>query len=205
MKTNKLTTGFNSLTDANFQTKAESITTSMMGNVNFPSTTPDMPVVSTAVQNYSLALTAAQSRDKNDVAVKNQKRSELTALLVQLASSVMATANGDKTMLVSSGFDLAKEGESIVLPKPENLQVADGINSGELIVSVSAVKGAKSYVHQYTADPITDASDWTQVNTTTSRFTFKNLDSAKKYWCRVIAVGASDQVVISNALSRITQ
>ena len=48
MKTNKLTTGFNSLTDANFQTKAESITASMMGNVNFPSTTPDMPVVSTA-------------------------------------------------------------------------------------------------------------------------------------------------------------
>jgi hypothetical protein len=205
MKTNRLTTGFISLTDANFETKAESIFNSMNGNPNFPSPVPAMGTVEDAVQAYSTALTAAQSRDKNDVAVKNQKRGELTVLLIQLASSVMAVANGDKTMLISSGFDLAKEGETTPLQKPENIQVVEGINPGELIVSVRAVKGARSYVHQYTQDPVTAESQWVQSYTTTSKYTFKNLDASKKYWCRVAAVGAFDQLVISDSISRIVQ
>lgn len=205
MKQNRIISSYNGLTDAGFANKAESINSSMTGNVNFPAPTPSITVLNTAVQDYTAALTAAQSRDKNDVAVKNQKRSDLASLLVQLASSVMATANGDKAMLVSTGFDQAKDGESIILPKPENIQVTDGVNAGELQVSVTNVKGAKSYVHQYTADPVTADSDWEQINSTTSKYTFKNLDSAKRYWCRVAAIGSYDQVVISDAMSRIVQ
>ena len=205
MKTPRITSGFSNLSDANFENKAEAINSSMTGNVNFPATTPAMSVVTAAVQSYSVALIAAQGRDKNAVAIKNQKRNELNTFLVQLANSVMATANGDRAMLVSSGFDLVKDSESIPLPKPDNVQVADGVNAGELVVSVSQVKGAKSYVHQYTVDPVTPDSDWTQIFTTTSKFTFKNLDSAKKYWCRVAAVGPFDQVVVSDAISRVVQ
>src|SRR5258706_3461677 len=115
MKTPRITSGFSSLSDANFENKAGVINSCMTGNPYFPVTTPAMPVVTTAVQDYSTSLIAAKGRDKNAVAIKNQRRIELNALLVQLANSVMAIANGDRTMLISSGFDLVKDAESIPL------------------------------------------------------------------------------------------
>jgi hypothetical protein len=200
---NRITTGFNSLSDSSFSDKAESIYESMNGNANFPSPIPALADVSAAVTAYSTALITAQSRDKNDVAIKNQNRDALTDVLTQLASYVMLTANGDRAMLVSSGFDLAKEPQPSPIAKPDNVQVVNGINAGELVVSVTAVKGAKSYVHQYTGDPVTAESDWMHVNSTSSKYTFRNLDSAKRYWCRVAAVGSYDQVVVSDPVSRI--
>ncbi|MGH2566064.1 MAG: hypothetical protein ACRDE5_16215, partial [Ginsengibacter sp.] len=80
-----------------------------------------------------------------------------------------------------------------------------GINAGELVVKVPAVKGASGYVPQFTADPLTVDSTWTQEVTTTSKYTFKNLTSAKKYWCRVAAVGPYNQLVYSDAISRVVQ
>lgn len=205
MRTPRIVTGFSSLTDANFQNKAEGIYDSMNGNTNFPSPVPDMATLQAAITAYNQALTAAQSRDKNDVAVKNEKRSELNDLLTSLAAYVNFAADGDRTILISSGFDLAKEGDTTPLQKPENIQVEDGVNTGELTVSVTAVKGAKSYVHQFTQDPVTASSQWTHVNSTASRYTFKNLAGATRYWCRVAAIGAYDQMVISDSASRVAQ
>lgn len=203
---NKIVTGFSSLTDAGFLNKAQAINSSMTGNANFPDASPSLAEITTAIQAYSTALTAAvQSRSRNDVAVKNEKRNDLNDLLTSLAGYVNFVADGDKTMLVSSGYDLAKEGDSTPLQKPDNIQVADGINPGELVVSVTAVKGARSYVHQYTQDPVTAESDWTHTTSTSSKYIFKNLDSAKRYWCRVAAVGAYEQVVISDPASRVVQ
>jgi hypothetical protein len=202
---NKITTGFESLTDPGFETKASDICASMSSNPNFATTIPALTDVTSQLQAYSAGLTAAQSKDRNAVATKNQLRENLTDLLTQLGSYVMAVANGDKAKLISSGFDLAKEGESTPLSKPDNIQLTDGKNAGELIVKVTAVKGAKSYVHQYTSDPLTPNSDWAQVITTTSKYTIKNLSSAQKYWCRVAAVGSLNQVVYSDAVSRIAQ
>ena len=201
----KITTGFDILTDSAFETKAGSIYTAMNGNVNFPTPTPAMPEINGAVQAFSAALIAAQSRDKNAVAVKTEVRILLTNALTQLASYVTMTANGDRTRLISSDFDLAREGDSTPITKPDNIQLSDGLNSGELIVKVNSVKGAKSYLHQYTSDPLAASSEWSQVITTTSKYTFKNLTAAQKYWCRVAAVGSFNQVVYSDAVSRVVQ
>ncbi|MEO5942431.1 MAG: hypothetical protein ABIP30_09985 [Ferruginibacter sp.] len=205
MKKSKLTTGFNVLTDSLFQTTSESIYVSMQGNPNFPTTVPDMSVINTAVQLFNTTLNNAQTRDRNAVALKNEAREALTDLLIQLANSVMATANGNRAMLVSSGFDLAKDSETTPLTKPENIQLADGPNAGELVVKVDREKNAKSYIYQCTLDPLTDSSQWTQAISTSSKYTFKNLGTAQKYWCRVAAVGPYDQVVYSDTISRIAQ
>lgn len=205
MKTNRLKTGFDTQSDSDFQTKSESIYSCMLGNSNFPAPTPDLPSVLSLITSYGDALTAAQNKNKNAVAVKNEARTTLTVALIQLANSVMTTANGDKTMLISSGFDLAKEGETTPLEKPEGIVLTDGVNAGELTVKIPAVKGANSYGPQYTSDPLTADSQWTQFMTTTSKYTFKNLTSAKKYWCRVAAIGPFNQVVYSDAVCRVVQ
>jgi hypothetical protein len=205
MKKNRITTGFYLSTDAAFETKAESIYAAMLGNSNFPAPIPAITVVDAAVQAYQSALTAAQFRDKNSVAIKNQAREDLTVILTQLADSVMTTANGDRTMLISSGFDINKSPEPTPIIKPDTIVLADGLNAGELTLKVPAVPGARGYVHEYTLDPLTPESQWTRVMTTVSKYTFKNLKSAQKYWCRVAVVGPFDQLVYSDAVSRVVQ
>jgi hypothetical protein len=205
MKKSKIVSSFGSYADSNFETLVQSIKSSMQGNPNFPNPVPEIAVFANAVEAYSEALLAAQSRSKNDVAAKNQAKLAMLDFTAQLAASVTATANGDKTMLISSGFPLTKAGETTPLQKPENLQVVNGVNPGEQLVSVKAVKNAKGYIHQYTPDPLTPGSAWVQTYSTTSRYTFKNLQPAQKYWFRVTAVGTFQQEAVSDALCRVVQ
>lgn len=205
MKMYRLKTGFDPLADPDFQTKADSIYARMLGNINFQAPTPELPVIDTAIKAYSAALVAAQQKDKDAVATKIQARNNLTALLIQLANSVMTTANGDRTMLVSSGFDLAKQGETTPIVKPSSITLWDGPNAGELVVKVPRVKGSTGYGPQYTPDPLTADSKWTAFMTSSSKYTFTNLEPAKKYWCRVAVVGPYNQLVYSDAISRVAQ
>jgi hypothetical protein len=205
MKMNRLKTGFDSLSDSDFETKSGDIYASMLDNASFPTPVPDLPSVKTSLDAYSAALIAAQSRNRDDVANKNAARETLTASLIQLANSVMTTANGDKQMLISSGFDLAKPGETTPLVKPEWITVTDGINPGDLKVRVKAVKGAQGYVPQYALDPQAPDSEWTKVMTTTCKYTFTSLTSGQKYWVRMAAIGPHQQMVYSDMVSRIAQ
>ena len=198
--------GIDGLADPVFETLSQSIYASMLGNENFPTPLPALTVIDESVTIYSNALVAAlQTKGKNEIAIKTQARQTLTELLTQLANSVMATANGDRVKLVSAGFPIGKEGETIILSKPENIQVTDGVNPGELVVKVKAVKGAKGYAHQYTPDPLTANSEWKQVLSTSSKCTITNLVSGQKYWCRVAAFGSFGQLVYSDAVSRVAQ
>jgi hypothetical protein len=54
-------------------------------------------------------LSNAAGRDKTLVSIKNDKRAELRTLLAELADYVTSVCNGDRTMLLSSGFDLARQ------------------------------------------------------------------------------------------------
>jgi hypothetical protein len=205
MKIPKITMPFSGMSDSNFETKAQSIYARMLGNAYFANPTPTLAALLEAINAYSAALTLAQTREKNAVALKNDARAAVTALLIQLASFVMTAANGDKTKLISSGYDLASEGGVTNLEKPTSIELMDGKNAGELVVKIPSVKGAKSYGPQYTSDPLTADNQWVQVITTTSKYTFNGLGSGKKYWCRVAAVGPYGQVVYSDAISRVVQ
>src|SRR5437773_2222344 len=101
--TGKIITEFERLSDPNLATKGSDITTSMANNVaNFPNPEPPLAAVLTALNEYSDALIAAKTRERTAVAVKNQKRAVLIALLKQLANYVTFTANGDTPVLSSS-------------------------------------------------------------------------------------------------------
>jgi hypothetical protein len=207
MKKPKIVMGeIEGLSDPAFENASQSIYASMFENPYYPTPLPALTVIEEAVNAYSSALVAAvQTRGKNEIAIKNQARETLTGLLGQLANSAMATANGDRMKLVSTSFPLNSEGETSFLAKPENMQVADGINPGELVTKVKAVKGAKGYAHQYTPAPITPNNEWKQVLSTSCKCTLTNLVSKQTYWCRVAAIGPYNQLVYSDAISRTVQ
>jgi hypothetical protein len=202
----KINLGFGKYTEANLLVVAQAIHTAMTGNSNFPTPTPTLPAFQTTISEYSDALSAAKEGGKTNVAIKNQKKDDLIFVLVALANYVAFTANSDEVMLTSSGFPLTKQREPLPpLAKPEIIKLDNGTNAGELNVTIAAIKGAKTYVYQYTKDPLNDANEWTGQNSTLTKFNFSELESGKKYWCRVVAYGTNQQIVFSDPVSRIVQ
>lgn len=194
---------FASYTDGGLESKANTIIVSMTGNDDFPAPVPELAIVSTALESYSEALAAAASGNRADVAIKNTKRQELTLLLRSLATYVTYTAADDRSKLLTSGFDISKEPAPIIITKPENIQVTNGLNPGELQLSVRRVKGATSYMHEYILHENVATDNWLTSTSTSAKYTFDNLQAGKQYICRVGAVGTKGQLVYSDQVSRI--
>jgi hypothetical protein len=178
----------------------------MKGNPNFPNPVPTIEEAQSVKSDFDSSLTAAQTGDRVKIAIKNDNRSKVIDVKHRWARYVELEANGNRTIMMSAGFDVSKERSSTVeLEQPQNLKVIDGKNPGELIASCDGVPGAKSLIFQYTTDPLSDSSLWFSEPTTRSEFTFKGMKSGQKYWFRVIAVGSNDQRTVSNPVSRIVQ
>lgn len=201
----KINLNFSTLSDAAFEVKAQLIIASMTDNPNFPGPIPELVVATTASTNYSTALAAAKNGHPAQKAVKNEMREVATEAFVKLSNVVTLKANGVTSVLLTSGFDLSKERQPAPpLTKPEIVKITDGLNTGELEITIAAVKGAR-YMYQYTKDPLTDANEWAGQSSTQSKSFFGDLESGKKYWCRVIAYGINDQAVYSDPVCRVVQ
>jgi len=192
--------------DAKLIVRATNIWTMMGASAYFPTPIPSLSVLRDAIDAFAAAVAEAETGGTYQKAVKNEMKAQLALLLQTLGSYVLLTAEGQLIIAQSSGFTIAKA------PSPQppvqaatNQKLEDGANAGELVYSFDKVKGAKGYIYQYTADPLTEASTWqSQVGTVRKAF-FEGLESGKKYWCRVMAIGTNGQGVYSEPISRIVQ
>lgn len=205
MKMQKINTSFSIYADANLEQKAQYILGQMTGNGAFDSPVPPLPVVSDAVETYSLALVAAAGLDRTKVAFKNEARQSLETLLGKLGMYVMNVALGNVAVLTSSGFTLRKANEPVYIGNPGNVTIANGVTSGELIVSVASVAGAKSYLHQVSTVPPADNTQWVSASSSRSKYTYSELEPGKQYWFRVIAIGARQQQTSSPVATQFAQ
>lgn len=198
----KTVNNFYRFSDGTLESKTHSIISSMTANANFPTPVPAIADVQAAATAFSAALVKAGTGNRMDVADKNAKRDTLVGLLRTLSTYVNLVANGDRTQLLSSGFDISKDRQPSVISKPENLKVENGLSSGELLVTVKAVKGAYAYLHEYTTDASMAPGSWVTTNATTARYLFSNLQPGTLYYCRVGAIGSNNQLLYSDAVSR---
>ena len=151
---------------------------------------------------FQQLLAQVDDGNKATTVLKNQKRDELTGLLNQLALYVQMTAPGDEAALLSSGFDLAKPRQPIgILPKPETFRVEPAAMRGCLKVSVNKIKGANSYLFEYTTAPATPDSVWTDVVSSKTTVLIDNLTSGRQYVFRVAGIGADPTRVYSDEVS----
>ncbi len=124
-------------------------------------------------------------------------------MLTELAYYVTQTAKGDKTLLLGTGFEL--NAEVIRSQKaPEKLQVQLEI-PGQVKISIKRVTGAKAYVHQYTADPLTPQSVWISETTLKPEHTFSGLESAVRIWLRILVVDKKGRYTYWEPVARIVQ
>lgn len=194
---------FSRYSDAVLESKAHSIINAMTGNANFTTPVPDLATLTAAANAYSAALLKAATGNRVDIAEKNERKKELAGDFRTLANYVNTVAAGDVAKLISSGIELSKQGSPVTITKPENLQVVNGINTGELDVSVNTVKGAYAYIFQYTTDENMAPGKWVNNPSTSSKVTLTNLQSGVRYFCRVGALGSNDQLLYSDPISRI--
>jgi hypothetical protein len=177
----------------------------MKNNPYLPNPIPTQPEVEKAYVDFEVSLSIAGRNDRTLLSAKNDKKAVLIGLLAKLADYVTITSNGDKTILLSSGFDITGiKGASQDLTPIEQLDVEIG-PPGQAIARVKRVPGARVYMFQCTPDPITPDSDWTSETSTDRENTFTNLKSIAKYWFRVIAIGRGKQSVSSVLVSRVIQ
>lgn len=201
----RIGTKYRTSSDKNLLKLGYQVADILRNNPTFPDTKPSHAVLLAACDEFRIAGSISSRKDRALLSAKNDKKAALIKVLDELAEDITSICKGDKTMLLNSGFDIVglKITEDALLPI-DKLEVAIDV-PGQATTRVKRVPGARSYVHQYTPDPLTFESVWVSETVTDREHTFTNLESVKKYLFRVIAVGKNRQSVYSPPVSRVIQ
>jgi len=201
----RITNGFEGMTDLDFLGKVRFILQQMTGNSNFPTPDPTLASVTALANEFEQAINDAEAGGSYDKSVKDGKKEELVDTMHNLSNYVLFTAKGDRLIAESSGFTIAKDpSPQPPIGKPEGLILTDGANAGELWLSFNRVSGTRSYMSQISLDPA-DETKWITSHGTIRKNLFTGLESGKKYYVRVVALGTNSQIVYSDVVSRVTQ
>lgn len=185
-------------------TVSQRVIEKMANNPLFANPPAALAELSKQLPEYQDALVKAKSRDKQLVSIKNDKKAVIVALLTELANYVAVTCNGDRTSILSSGFDVSDERSGTPAPSIETLQV-DATEAGVAVTRISNITGAKAYVHQYTPEIPNANTVWVSEGSSHRSYVFRGLTSDKRYWFRVMAIGISGQTAYSPVVSRAIQ
>ena len=182
--------------------RARQVVAALTGNTNFPTPHPTLAEVTAAADALEAAADAAQAarfEAKRRTAAQGVKEDDLTQLMTQLAAHVESVAGDDEARILSAGLETrsAHTTDSSAPTAPETLTATTGNHEGEIELSWDAVRNARSYVVERTADP--QAGPWAQAGVSPrSSLIVEGLDSGKRYYFRVAAVTLNGQSPWSN-------
>jgi hypothetical protein len=201
----KITNGFAEMTDLDFLGKVRLVVTAMTGNSNFTTPDPALASVTTLANEFEQAINDAEAGGSYQRLVRDSKKQELIDTMHNLSNYVLYVSKGDRLIAESSGFTISKDPTPRPpIDKATGLVLTDGANAGEIKLLFTKVQGAKSYMYQISIDPV-DETKWVTTYGTIRKAFFKGLESGKKYYVRVVALGTKGQVVYSDAVWRVAQ
>lgn len=176
----------------------------LKGNASYPNLPEAFATLENLLPELEAALIKAQSRDKEWVAIKNNKKAIALALLQELAQYVIAISKGDKALVFGSGFEVTEEQTTKAKPFIDILEVVLGA-PGEATLRLKKQKGAIAYMHQYATEAPGPNTVWHSAGYSTGNYTFTGLYSDKRYWFRVVAIGRKGQQAFSQVVSKSIQ
>ncbi len=183
----------------------ERVLEKMENNPDFPNPPTALANLKTVLPELRVALVNAEGRDKQMVSIKNDKKLIARTYLLELAEYVTGITKGDRTLILSSGFDVTSESNYADFPASiERLEVELG-QPGEATTYAKGISGVKGYVHQYCKEPPGQYTEWFGEGSSKSNHTFRGLASDKRYWFRVMAIGFNRERAFSPVVSRVIQ
>lgn len=187
--------------------KAELIILKMLNNPFFPTPTPSLDTIKIeldALAQDQAEQAAAYQTYKEKTKVIAARKINIKSLLRQEGTYVEIIAEGDESIILSSGFDVKHNATPTnILNAPLSLLAVEGNGAGELVCTWQSVKGAKAYNVEQSLD-ISNPNNWQHVQTVTKiRCVVKGLSSGARMWFRVAAVGAVGEGAFSDVTTRI--
>ena len=166
------------------------VITLMMDNPQYPTPTPTLAAVTTAVDAFETQVHDALDGGKIVTATRNAGRLETLTLMRQLAAYVQGHCNADLLALIGSGFEAVRAPSPAgVLPAPENPRLTLTDKSGELMLRFDRVKNAVNYSIQTAPSAV---GPWTdEVLSTSTRVVIGGLTPGETLWARTCANGSA--------------
>jgi hypothetical protein len=167
------------------------VVTEMTTNPSFTTPFPALADVSTAIDSLEAANDAAMGGNRVDISVRKAAKAELLSLMRQLAAYVQSHGGSDRTVLLSSGFDVTKIPEPIgPVATPLTPVVRQGPTTGQLNARTQKVAGANAYNWRL-ALASAPAVYLQTLQTTGSRTTLEDLTPGQTYNVQVNALGSA--------------
>ncbi len=171
------------------------IVDSIEGNVNYTNPDPVLEDVRTVIKTLDSAyvLNLKDKSQNNTRAVKTATKA-LDDIMKDVVNYVQHTSKGDESKIRSANFEV-KDKPSPRQPAqtPEGLKGAVSNKEGSVELSWKSSANSRSYIIQMTLNPI-DTTSWVLCATaTTNKVTVSNLETGKKYWFRIAAMGVKNQ------------
>lgn len=182
---------------------SRNVCTRMTGNVNFPAPDVDLKVLGAKTDLLETRSVAAFNGDKEARALMHQTEVELDDYLRKQAGYVNRIADGNEAIILSAGFNLAKQPSPAVRP---DFSVELGVKSGSVVIRRQAVDGAKSYIWQYCIGetPSDNDADWVTVQVTVkASVEISGLTPLNKYWFRSAPVTTSGTMAYNPPVMKI--
>jgi hypothetical protein len=162
----KAVTGFGKLDANTLANTARHIAKGVGGNpVYFPNPPIDPAALDASANTLAEAVLVAMDGGKTAKAMVKQQRKLIIQDLNLLAVFVQNLSNDDPVIFAASGFTAKPTGKSAPQPVavPAFRSLDFGMNSGQIVATVKAVAGGKSYFIRYAVMNGTTPGPWTTI------------------------------------------
>jgi hypothetical protein len=161
----------------------------MNGNPTFPM--PDVPlnVLKEATDTLEVRYLNALNGGKENTVLMRQAEVIWDDDMRKMARYVERIADGDSSIVLSAGFNLAKQP---IPAQRSEFTVAPGKTSGSVLLRRQAVPGAKSYIWQFCVNALPETEDGWRIAEVTGKASVELIDltPVTKYWFRVASVSS---------------
>ena len=191
---------FKKMREVEFHQLAHRVLISMRENMDlFPNTDPPIEQLEETYSQLSQATTEARYRDILKIECKNQLLARMKRELHQLSLYVSRISNGDREIILASGFDCSKEYSIIgVAPKATNFRVTPQINNpGTVKFKIDVWDKATAYLFEYRK--VGDET-WTSILSTKSTLVCTGLEPRVLYEARVAYVTTNPKRTYSDVI-----
>jgi hypothetical protein len=144
----------------------------LLANAGIYTKTPiDLTAYGSAITAYEGSIPAALDGSKTAVAQKNKFKEAAIRMYTQLAHYVEANCNDELATFLLSGFQAKPTTKTLTPPASDSIRkIEHGANTGQLVVTLMAIKGAKTYVLRYGVNPASGSpTSWTDLVVTSVR------------------------------------